>query len=44
LLERRFGPLDDAIRQQVKIADAEILLLWGERILTAQTIDEVFEN
>ncbi|MGZ8217204.1 DUF4351 domain-containing protein [Methylomagnum sp.] len=35
LLELRFGPLDDDIRQRIQMADAETLLRWGERILTA---------
>jgi hypothetical protein len=41
-LERRFGPLPEAIRQQVRSADTECLLAWGERVLTARTLDEVF--
>ena len=41
LLERRFGPLDEPIRQRVRTADAETLLQWGERILTAGTLEEV---
>jgi len=41
LLERRFGPLDEPIRQRVRTADAETLLQWGERILTAATLAEV---
>ena len=43
LLERRFGPIDEAIRTRVRSADSQTLLTWGERILTAQTIEEVFE-
>jgi hypothetical protein len=27
----------------VRAADADTLLLWGERILTATTVDEVFK-
>jgi len=43
LLERRFGPVDEVIRIRVRSADLQTLLTWGERILTAQTIEEVFE-
>lgn len=41
LLELRFGPLDEAIRSRVQEADAETLMRWGERILTAATAEEV---
>ena len=43
LLERRFGTLDENLRSRVKAADADILLQWGERILTAATLEEVFK-
>jgi hypothetical protein len=42
LLELRFGPLDQAVRAKLDGADAETLLRWGERVLTAQTLAEVF--
>ena len=42
LLERRFGPLPAAIRQRVAAADAETLLAWGERVLDADSLDEVW--
>jgi hypothetical protein len=41
-LEKRFGPLSEERRRQLELADAESLLEWSERILTAQTVDEVF--
>jgi hypothetical protein len=44
LLECRFGPLDETVRQRIQAADAETLLLWGERVLTAQTLTDVFET
>lgn len=37
----RFGPLDEALRERVRTADADTLLLWGERILTAATAEDV---
>ena len=42
LLERKFGPLSARIRQRVDRADAETLLTWGERVLTARSLAEVF--
>lgn len=41
-MERRFGPLDEPIRQRLRVADAETLLQWGERVLTAATLEDVF--
>jgi hypothetical protein len=41
LLERRFGDLPDAVCRRVEAADPQTLLAWSERILTAQSIDEV---
>ena len=42
LLERRFGPLSPRHRARIESADAETLLVWGDRVLTAQSVDEVF--
>jgi len=42
LLERRFGPLSSRHRARIESADAETLLVWGDRVLTAQSVDEVF--
>jgi len=44
LLERQFGPLTKAVRARVAAADAEVLLQWSERVLTASRLDEVFED
>jgi flagellar biosynthesis/type III secretory pathway protein FliH len=43
LLERRFGALDETVRQRIQAADAETLLLWGERVLIVQVLADVFE-
>lgn len=43
LLERRFGALDETSRTRILQADAETLLQWGERVLTATTLAEVFK-
>ncbi len=37
----KFGPLPAPVEERVRAADAETLLLWGERILTAATPEEV---
>ncbi|WP_430623894.1 DUF4351 domain-containing protein [Marinimicrobium locisalis] len=42
LLEKRFGPLDNAYHQRIEAATVEQLEAWGERILDAQTAEEVF--
>ena len=42
MLERRFGPLSAADQARIQHADAEELLEWGERLLTARTLPEVF--
>ena len=41
-LELRFGTLSESDRTRVWSADSDILLRWGERILTAATAEEVF--
>jgi hypothetical protein len=41
LMALRFGPLADSLRERVQAADADTLLQWGERILTAETAEEV---
>ena len=42
LIELKFGPPDAAVRKRVESADAETLLRWSERILTAASLDELF--
>ena len=41
-LERRFGPVSDAVRAQVSAADVADLDLWLDRVIDAATIDAVF--
>ena len=41
-LSLRFGNLPQSAREQVETADADTLLRWSERILTASTLDEAF--
>ena len=42
LLERKFHTLPESARQRVATADAETLLAWGERVLDANSLDEVW--
>lgn len=42
LLEKRFGTLDDSTLEQLKAASTIELDHWAERILDAETLDEVF--
>jgi predicted transposase YdaD len=44
LLELRFGALGEEDRSRVRAADAETLLRWGERLLTAESLDDVFDR
>jgi flagellar biosynthesis/type III secretory pathway protein FliH len=41
-LELKFGPLDEETRNRVLSADPERLLEWGERILTAPSLPDIF--
>ena len=41
-LTRRFGDLPDWVEAQLESATTEILEQWGERILDAETLKEVF--
>jgi flagellar biosynthesis/type III secretory pathway protein FliH len=41
LLQSKFGELPEARRQQIESADAQTLLEWSERALTARTLEEV---
>ncbi len=41
LLTRRFGPLTDAANARLEAADVPTLETWGERVLTAASLDEV---
>ena len=41
LLTLKFGPLSPETQQRISEADADTLLTWSERVLTANTIDEI---
>jgi hypothetical protein len=40
LLTLKFGPLPEAVQARVASADADTLLRWSERVLTAGTLGE----
>ena len=44
LLTQRFGPVSDALQARIKAADAETLLTWAERILSASCLEEIFDD
>ena len=42
LLQLKFGPLSEATQQRLEQTDEARLDLWTERVLSAQSLDEVF--
>jgi hypothetical protein len=40
-IERKFGPPSETVRHRIIEADSETLLEWSDRILEAQSLDEV---
>jgi predicted transposase YdaD len=44
LLRLKFGSLDPEIEERVRSADADHLLGWSERILTAENLQDVFRT
>jgi len=44
LLTGRFGSIPDPLRRRIDTAGSEQLLAWSERILTAEKIEDVFEE
>jgi hypothetical protein len=44
LLRLRFGELPAAVHQHIETADADTLLRWSERVLTAATLDEILAD
>ena len=41
-IELKFGTVSEQDRQRIESADAETLLIWSERVLTAESLTEVF--
>jgi 3-methyladenine DNA glycosylase Mpg len=42
LLERKFSLVPEAYREKIQTANADILLEWADRVLSSQSIEEVF--
>jgi predicted transposase YdaD len=42
LLETKFGAIDSRTRARVKVAQPKSLLRWGERLITAERLSDVF--
>jgi predicted transposase YdaD len=43
-LSRKFGSINFTIRNRIKNADAETLLQWGEQLIDAKSIEEIFQD
>jgi predicted transposase YdaD len=43
LITLKFGPPAEAVRSRIAAADADTLLEWSARILTAERVDDLFE-
>jgi hypothetical protein len=41
-MERKFGQVSEEVKQKIEEADSGTLLEWGEKIISASTIDDVF--
>ncbi|WP_295450683.1 transposase [uncultured Thiodictyon sp.] len=44
LIESKFGPQSEPVRQQLLEADTETLLHWSDRILTADSLEAIFNQ
>ena len=44
ILERRFGPLPINVKHRIASTDAETLLVYGERVLDAKSLDDIFAD
>jgi hypothetical protein len=42
LLRLKFGPLESEVEERVRSAEADRLLEWGKRVLSAITLTDVF--
>jgi len=43
-LERKFGKISQAYRQRIASASGKNLVCWSERLISAQTLEQVFEE
>ncbi len=44
MVMRKFGPLSQGVQQTIESADAEQLLEWGDRFVTARSVEEIFDG
>jgi len=44
LLTNRFGPLPEDMHQRLEQATAEEIDVWADRVLEADSLDQVFDN
>ena len=44
LLRMKFGPLAPEVEERVRSTDADRLLEWSERVLTAEQLQDVFRD
>lgn len=44
LAERKFGPLEGGVRTRIEAAEPDQLFSWGERLLGAGSLEEVFSS
>jgi flagellar biosynthesis/type III secretory pathway protein FliH len=44
LLEKRFGPVDQATRDRIAAADADLLLEWIDRFPTAESLTDALSS
>ncbi|MBF0133189.1 MAG: DUF4351 domain-containing protein [Magnetococcales bacterium] len=43
-LQRRFGPVSESVTEWLHAADLSTLELWGDRVLDARSLDDVFRG
>jgi hypothetical protein len=44
LLKRKFGEIQASYRDRIEHADADTLLTWGERLIDAKKVEDIFEK
>jgi hypothetical protein len=44
LLQAKFGPLSESVRERIEQADAETLLAWSTRILSEDSVEGVLSS
>jgi hypothetical protein len=42
MIEEKFGPTSDVVRESIEAADVQTLLNWSGRIRTAETVEELW--